>query len=308
MNGSFNIYLPPVIPKYLALPIAIFLGIFLLDFYSNPEPSKSEQSLLVMSYNLRFDTPEDGNNRWDLRKDQVVNLIQFYEPVFIGTQEGLLHQLKYLKEELSKYKWIGVGRDDGSMEGEFSALLYDTTTVELIEGSEHTIWLSETPSKPSKSWDSALPRILTFGQFRNKADNSTFFVFNTHFDHAGEIARAKSAELVVNKVNEIAKGKPAILTGDFNFTPDSKPYAVLTSDNSSLEDTFEVSSQPHVGPLFTFEGFKVRSENGENRRIDYIFVNDKVQVLKHAIIPTFREYHYPSDHLPVIAEVTFNVE
>lgn len=300
--------LPPIIPKYLALPIIILLGIFWFSFNSNPEQTKSEYNLLVMSYNLRFDTPDDGPNRWDARKDQVVNLIRFYEPAFIGTQEGLLHQLEYLEDELAKYKWIGVGRDDGSMEGEFSALFYDSTKVELIDGSEQTIWLSETPSKPSKSWDAALPRIVTYGQFRDKSDNSNFFVFNTHFDHAGETARAKSAELVVEKVKEVAEGKPVIFTGDFNVTPDSEPYAILTSENSSLQDAYEASSQPHIGPQFTYEGFEVRNENEENRRIDYIFVNDKVQVLKHAIIPTFREYYYPSDHLPVIAQITFNKE
>lgn len=287
--------------------IAVIPIILLASCNPTQEQNEGDQQLLIMSYNLRFDTPDDGENRWEARKHQVANLIRFYEPTFIGTQEGLLNQLEYLEKELDNYKWIGVGRDDGSMSGEFSALFYDTTQVELIEGSDETIWLSETPSEPGKSWDAALPRILTYGQFQTKSDDTAFFVFNTHFDHVGDTARAKSAELIVEKTNEIGADKPVIVTGDFNVTPDSEPYATLTSEESKLRDAYEISTQPHFGPQFTFEGFEVRNAD-ENRRIDYIFVNDMVSVNKHAIIPSFRNYRYPSDHLPVIAEIEFNGE
>ncbi len=290
--------------------IAVIPGILLTSCNSTQEPTVGNQQLLVMSYNLRYDNPDDRENRWDARKHHVANLIQFYEPVFIGTQEGLLNQLEYLESELDHYQWIGVGRDDGTMSGEFSALFYDTTQVELVEDTDETIWLSETPSKPGKSWDAALPRIITYGEFQtiSKSDDSSFYVFNTHFDHMGDTARAKSAELIVEKTNEVTADNPVIVTGDFNVTPDSEPYASLTSDDSGLSDAYEISKQPHVGPQFTFEGFEVRNEETEARRIDYIFVNSKVDVQKHAILPSFRDYKYPSDHLPVMAEINFNEE
>jgi endonuclease/exonuclease/phosphatase family metal-dependent hydrolase len=256
---------------------------------------------------LRYDNPNDGENRWEVRKKQIANLIRFFEPVFIGTQEGLLHQLEYLEEELNGYQWIGVGRGDGTMTGEFSAIFYDTTKVKLVKDSDETIWLSETPSKPGNGWDAAHPRILTYGQFQTRSDNANFFIFNTHFDHHGDIARIKSTELIINKINEVTGDLPVVVTGDFNFTPDSKSYAILTSEKSSLRDAFDITNQPHFGPLFTFEGFEVRSGD-ERRRIDYIFINDNIQVEKHGIISTFRDNRYPSDHLPVIAEIKFNRE
>lgn len=285
----------------------IFILISFLNSCNSQETIEGDKNLLIMSYNIRYDNPDDAPNNWDNRKHRVAELIRFYEPAFIGTQEGLLHQLEYLEEELDKYQWIGVGRDDGTMSGEFSALFFDTTKVELVSGSDETIWLSETPSKPGKSWDAALPRIITYGQFRNQSSDRQFYVFNTHFDHVGDTARAKSAELIVDKTDEVAGDRPAVVTGDFNATPDSEPYAILTSEKSSLRDAFEVTKQPHFGPLFTFEGFEVQSGN-EKRRIDYIFVNDNVQVQKHAIISSFRDSYYPSDHLPVIAEIDFKGE
>lgn len=282
--------------------ISGFFTILLVAACNSQSSQESDTELRVMSYNLRFDNPDDGVNAWDNRKDRVANLIKFYEPVFIGTQEGLLHQLEYLEKELDGYEWIGVGRDDGTMSGEFSALFYDTARVELIEGSEQTFWLSETPSEPSKSWDAALPRIVTYGAFRDRQSAREFFVFNTHFDHIGDTARANSAELIVNRIKKETADKPVILTGDFNATPDSRPYSILTADDSGLFDAFEVTNLPHTGPLFTFEGFEVKS-GIDRRRIDYIFANDGIDVNKHAIISSFRGDFYPSDHLPVIADV-----
>lgn len=255
----------------------------------------------VMSYNIKFDDKADTVNGWDKRKDQVVNLVRFYEPDFLGTQEGLLHQLEYMENGLRNMKWIGAGRTDGKNEGEFSALFYNSERFELLTNSDSTIWLSETPSHPSKSWDAALPRILTWGKFRNKNSKEEFFVFNTHFDHIGDTARAESARLIVETIKEVANGFPVILTGDFNATEDSQPYKVLTND---LADAFYSSALPHVGPLFSFEGFEALSSNNK-RRIDYIFVNDKLEVKKHAIISDFRDGRYPSDHLPIVADVVF---
>lgn len=291
----------------MTLGVLIVLLSAISPLSSSKEVKGQQKSLKIMSYNIRYDNPDDAPNNWDNRKERVASLIQFYEPAFIGTQEALLHQLKYLETKLHNYNWIGVGRDDGSASGEFSALFYDSTKVDLISGSEQTIWLSKTPSSPSKSWDAALPRILTYGQFRDKSSGEQFFVFNTHFDHRGTTARMKSSELILDKISEIATNKPVVVTGDFNATPDSKPYAILTSGEQKLRDAFEISSKPHLGPIFTYEGFEVQNKN-RGDRIDYIFLNEKAQVLKHAIIPTFRDYKYPSDHLPVLTEIIFDQE
>ncbi len=279
----------------------ILISLLLLVSISSTAQAQSG-GLNIMSYNIRYDNPDDAPNHWDNRKDRVANIIKFYGPAFVGTQEGLIHQLTYLNQELSNYEWIGQGRKDGKHGGEFSAIFYDTRKVKLVEESDSTVWLSETPQKPSKSWDAALPRILSWGLFEIKSTGKQIFVFNTHFDHIGEVARLESSKLILNIIQEVAGEMPAVLTGDFNVTPDSQPYATLTSGTPELNDAYDVSALPHVGPSFTFEGFKVKG-GSDGRRIDYIFVNNGIQVNKHAILTPFQDGFYPSDHLPVYAEI-----
>jgi endonuclease/exonuclease/phosphatase family metal-dependent hydrolase len=261
----------------------------------------------VMTYNLRFDTINDGVNRWDARKEHVAALIRHEEPHFLGTQEGLRHQLDYLLSELPGFAFVGVGRDDGADSGEFSALFYDTTRVELLPGTAKTRWMSLTPDVPSKSWDAALPRIVTFARFRIRSTGDTLDVYNTHFDHVGQLAREQSARLILDWMRDESAGTDAILLGDFNVTPDNPAYEVLVSSpDVPLRDALTASESAPVGPAFTFEGFAVRNST-DARRIDYIFVSQHLRVLRHATISAFRDGRYPSDHLPVVAVIERNV-
>jgi len=178
-----------------------FLGIFITTAFTLTCSEKSlaqAQKIRAMTYNIRYDNPDDAPNNWDNRKARVANPIAFYEPTFLGTQEALFHQLGYLDQQLPNYKWIGKGRTNGEKDGEFWALFYDSRKVKLVAQTDSTIWLSQTPSVPSKSWDAALPRILTWGKFRFKKDGEEIYIFNTYFDHVGDTARTKSAKLILN--------------------------------------------------------------------------------------------------------------
>ena len=277
-------------------------GLILLTTACGQADTTENNSFGVMSYNIRLDTESDGINQWGNRRERVAGLIEFYRPGFLGIQEGLLNQVHYLDEELEDYKRIGVGRDDGEEAGEFSAIYYDSRRFELAEGSGQTIWLSETPGEPSKSWDAALPRILTFGKFRNLQTGDSLYVFNTHFDHIGQTAREESARLILETIQGKSEGLPVVLTGDFNITEDNPAYEVLTASGSGVEDAYHTTEHPHVGPLFTFEGFQVNGSD-DKRRIDFIFASDAVTVEHHAILTSFRDGYYPSDHLPVYAKI-----
>lgn len=283
--------------------LSIAVTILLIGTSLNEAKSQEDQSMVsFMTYNLRFDTDQDGVNRWDNRKDHVAALIRLYKPGFVGQQEGLIHQVEFLDDQLEEYDWIGVGRDDGEEAGELSSLHFDTSRYELIQGTDQTIWLSETPDQPGKGWDADFPRVLTFGKFRDKQSDKEFYVFNTHFDHVGQTAREESAKLILSKISELAEDDPYFLMGDFNITEENPAYEILTNSNPPLKDAFYNSENPHVGPLFTFEGFEVKS-GSDQRRIDYIFVSPGVDVKTHAVLSHFRNGHYPSDHLPVYTEV-----
>lgn len=263
-----------------------------------------DQSVLAqvqtfISYNIRYNNVNDGENKWDERKDEVVALLNHYEPLVFGIQEGLLEQVQFISNQSTSYKYIGVGRDDGKDKGEFSAIFYDNEQLTVLE--EGTFWLSETPDKVSKDWDAALPRICTYGQFRINDSGKTFWFFNTHFDHIGKVARANSASLIVRKIKEIAGSKsPVILSGDFNASPDSQP---IDNINQYMSDAFSYAEKPFYGPIGTFSGFNTSAALED--RIDYIFfLNMKALSLIH-IDDRRRNGLWVSDHLPVLFQAQF---
>lgn len=255
----------------------------------------------VMSYNIRYDNPGDSAHAWPYRKEMVANLVAYHEADLLGLQEALEHQVLYLDSALNDLDWVGVGRDDGQSKGEFSPVFYRKTMFDLLDWG--TFWLSETPDEISVGWDASMERIATWTQLIHKPSGDTVYYFNTHFDHRGEQAREESAKLIREKITEIAGDAPVLVTGDFNASPDSAPYAAMV-DGDGLEDAYEVSQLPHHGPTSSFSGFVVTEPLAANRRIDYVFVSPDIQVLKHAILTDSKDNAYPSDHLPVIAEVS----
>lgn len=271
-----------------------------------PQNAKGEESIRVMSFNIRYNNPDDGINAWPNRKERVAAMISgIHNADLAGLQEVLRGQLEDLVRLLpEKYSWIGVGRDDGRFEGEYSPVFFDQTRFELL--ATNTFWLSETPEAPgSVSWDSSMTRIVSWGKFRDKETNTVFFHFNTHFDHRGREARVESAKLLRRKIDAIAGAAPVLVTGDFNARETSEPYAVMTGDSSgakvALSNARRVSKSGHKGPTSTSNDWE--EHQGPDTIIDYIFVGNGIEVLSHAIADDKFDGRYPSDHLPVLAEI-----
>lgn len=255
------------------------------------------QSLEAMTYNIRFDTPRDGENTWSLRKENLVDQIRFHEPDVLGIQEGEYHQVEYLDAALPEFSYVGVGRDDGENAGEFSAIFFDKRRLTALDSG--TFWLSRTPNEPSRSWDAAIKRICTYARFRDMDSSRMFWVFNTHFDHIGVLARRRSARLVVNQIATLnTEGEPVLLMGDFNAVPGSEPIQTILRQ---FTDT-KVEAESTFGPEGTGTGFYVTRP--PSRRIDYIFASySDWRVTKHAVLTDSRDQRYFSDHLPVFIEV-----
>ena len=256
----------------------------------------NDLTLRVGSYNLRMDTKADNQNAWPNRKDNVKALIRYHELDIVGTQEGFLHQLQDICE-LPEYTYTGAGRDDGISAGEHSAIFYKKDRFEVLESGN--FWLSETPDTPGKGWDATCcNRICSWAKFKEKKTGKTFYFFNVHFDHQGRIARLESGKLMVKKIQEIAKDNPVICSGDFNSTPETEQIQLLST---CLNDSKKISQSPPYGPEGTFtNGFA--NPIGEGR-IDYIFVSNGIQVKKYASVTDNDGKYYPSDHLPVVAEI-----
>jgi endonuclease/exonuclease/phosphatase family metal-dependent hydrolase len=257
----------------------------------------SAQSEKFMTLNVRCDVKSDGINVWDNRKESVVNLIEHYSPDVLGIQEAYKHQKEYMEDNLTEYKAIGVGRDDGKEEGEFMAILYNASKYKLMK--EVTFWLSETPDEVSFGWDAACKRTCTYGLFKNKKTQKETHVFNTHFDHKGETAREESAKLIVKKIDELVKdNSTVIIMCDLNSTPDTEQIQLL---ETKVTDGAKSSPNGIYVPIGTFTGFN--KDAVLDKRIDYIFVKNS-KVAKYSHIDDRREDNlWISDHLPVLLEL-----
>lgn len=281
---------------------AMSLLIFLL-LASLPARPQASETLCLLTYNIRLDTPADGVNQWGNRKEKVAALLKKSEPDVFGVQEALHNQMLDLQALLPEYSNYGAGRDDGKTAGEFSAIFFKKEKFDLLQSG--TFWLSETPEKPgSKSWDAAITRVCSWVELKAKRSGKTFFVFNTHFDHQGETARLNSAKLLQKRAIEIARTMPFIVMGDFNFEPSAQPYQVMQDQKLwKLQDAWLVGHRAKALKNCTFTGFEVGGETC--RRIDYIFASEHFQVKSASIISEHDGKFYPSDHLPVMAALRF---
>ena len=252
------------------------------------------QSHSIISYNIRYDNNWDVENSWKIRRNKINQILVQYSPSIIGIQEGLLNQVQYIDSSLINHDYVGIGRDDGKEKGEFCAIYYDTTRYVLLKHS--TFWLSETPATVSIGWDAALERICTYCLLTDRITKKEFWVFNTHFDHIGVIARERSSELILNRINKInGRSLPIILMGDFNSIPDSPPVIEIKTE---LSDALQISLEKLKGPRGTFNGF---NENLPiEKRIDYIFTNN-LKILSYTHInDRLNNNRHISDHLPVM--------
>jgi len=282
------------------------LLIIILVLFSSCDTEVSSSSLKVMTFNIRLNLVSDGENAWPHRREMTTSMIRFYAPDIFGVQEAFFDQVTDLEDYLPEYGWIGVGRDDGQEAGEFMAIYYLKERFLLLE--QATFWLSGTPDKPGKGWDAAYIRIVTWAHFKDQQTGKRFFHFNTHLDNQGEIARRESARLLLAKIQAIAAGEPVILTGDLNADPKSRPYQILTEGNAGegffMMDSKQVSQLPHHSPNRTFSGFDLETLKTEAGPIDYIFVQNRINVLKHATLSDTFDGYFPSDHMPVYAELS----
>lgn len=260
--------------------------------------------LNFMTFNVRYDNPEDGDQNWKFRKDHVTEVIRFHDLDFVGMQEVLHNQLLDISERLPEYGFVGVARENGKEEGEYAPIFYLQDKFKCIGSG--TFWLSETPDKPSIGWDACCLRIATWGIFREFSSGIEFVVFNTHFDHIGKIARNNSAGLLLEKIKELANGRTVVITGDFNATPYSETIQIMTENNG--QRTLLNSSQEaqlSYGPQWTFHDFG-KVPPLERETIDYIFVGQGVKVLKYGVLSEDINEVYLSDHCPVLIQLVID--
>ena len=269
--------------------------------YAQDRP-QAKLPLNVISFNIRYNNPADGVNAWPHRKAMAAKVFTDYGVDFGGLQEALTDQIRDLQDQLPAYAWIGVGREDGKEGGEFAPIFYKRDRFELVK--QGTFWLSERPDEPgSKSWDAALPRVATYGIFAERKTGKHLFVINTHFDHRGEQARQRSAQLLMTQIKKLSGDLPVILTGDFNSPENAPALKTLTGDDHlKLTNTEKLSEAPHFGGSGTFNDFKA---GPATQTIDFVLVGPGLEVKRHDFLTVYdaKRDVLISDHWPVLSRL-----
>ena len=266
------------------------------------QPAPVSAPVNVMTFNIRYDNPEDSLDNWKFRKDRVANAIRFYDADIVGTQEVLHNQLEDLKQRLPGYGVIGVGREDGKEKGEYSALWYRKDRFTLLDSGY--FWLSETPEVAgSLGWDGACERIASWAKLQDKVSGRKFFALNTHLDHVGVVARRESISLILDKVNKLSGGLPVIVTGDFNADPDSDVIKHVTDSKNSqhLTDSRQIADIVY-GPAWSFHDFG-KIPYARRPLIDYVFVRNGLKVSRYGVLAETENNAFLSDHAPILVTV-----
>ena len=300
----------------ISFPVVILLSLLILFNLCSCQAvadagSNRTVDLKIMTFNIRYGTANDGDDHWKNRHDMVFNVLRIHRPDIVGLQEALDFQIAEICEAVNWYGRIGVAREDGKTEGEYSALLYDVNRFKVDKSG--TFWFSNTPEVPGSShWGNACVRICTWARFIEKKSGRAFYVFNLHLDHVSQPSREKSAVLLAQQIKNRKHPDPFIVTGDFN-TGEDNPVITYLKGKTALTGADGQKSENPIPMVDTFrvlhpDAKDVRSHHSfrgmrKGSKIDYVLVPPSVKVLEAQILYDNINGRYPSDHYPVNATI-----
>lgn len=278
--------------------------------------------LRVMSFNIRgFCRENDGINAWPNRAGLNAATIRRNAPDLIGFQELREANLQTYRKHLPPYAHLPGPAAGNQAPHEYNAILFDPARLEALD--HGGFWLSKTPRRRSSGWLSKTIRSANWARFKCRATGLTFLHLNTHLDHVSALARYRSAGLILREIaklrgNAAAQDLPVLLTGDFNCSPGSRPYRAFA--RSGFVDAYLATAAEngahshHTFHAFGGRGYRVlrRAQSllrgGEPGRIDWILLGGRERSIKPLSARIVRDGEepglYPSDHFPVLAELT----
>lgn len=296
--------------KFADMKAKTFAWLLLAVLTAACSPEK-EESLTVLSYNIRMGVADDGENSWQYRCPATKAMIEDQQPDVFGVQEAYDFQVAYIEENCPGYKSIGVGREDGISEGEHMSIFYRTDAIDVLEWG--TYWLSETPDVPSMGWDAACFRTATWALMQCRESGRSFYFVNTHLDHVGADARKNGLALIVQRIAAMnPEGWPMILTGDFNVRADDPSLAdldqIMSSARRSAAVTDTVASfNAYRKPIETAAlGNHLKDDKTEQNAIDYIYYTGfSACPVFETVTQSYAGVPFISDHYPVKARLVF---
>lgn len=247
-----------------------------------------------VTFNIRYDSGEDGANNFCYRKPLILQKIAAENPDIICFQEVLPHVAVWLKENLTDYYVIGCPRSE-TLEGEQVSIAFKKDRLNLMK--MDTYWLSETPYVPGSRYpeQSDCPRICNEVVLQDQSTKKVFRLVNTHLDHIGTAARKRGLEQILGALDRevFFPEAPVIVTGDFNAEPDSEEMEIIGKAPGFVNVT--------VGIGITYHGY---GDAADQEQIDHIFLKGGIICESVEKWTDVQDGVYLSDHYPVCATLT----
>ncbi len=301
--------------KISVLIAGLLIGVFLTYLGCGPVAAAEQDNfqVRVMSFNIRYGSANDGQNSWPHRRKLVFDLIRRHDCDVVGLQEALGYQIREIMEAVPGYDLIGVAREDGKDEGEYSCILYRKDRFEAAKSG--TFWFSDTPEVPgSRHWGNVCVRICSWARLVEKETGRAFYAYNLHLDHVSQPSREKSAILLAQRIAARPHSDPFVVTGDFNAAEQNPVIRYLKGEAPLKEqwgasrecpvpmvDTFR-ALHPDAARVGTFNGFDGKRDGG---KIDFVLAQASTEVREAAILYDNADGRYPSDHFPILAVLEF---
>ena len=245
----------------------------------------------VISFNIRCVSDENGNSIQE-RAPRLFAVTAPYDADVIGFQEYTPLWEDSINQYFSdKYAFFNQYRTDtGWLES--TPILWKKEKFDCLK--RGYFWLSDTPEIMSGGWDEEKHnRICLYVILKDKKDGKTFAFMNTHLGF-GEENQVKSVRLIHQYMEKFSL-YPTFITGDFNMTPFSRPYAEMVK---KMADVNELTVKDRRS---TYHGYN--RQNNFVEHIDYCFIDKNVKPIACKIIDELVENKFPSDHYGIYTEL-----
>jgi len=285
----------------------LLLVIVSLDIAAIMFKKNAHDQLRIVTYNIRRSGKEMApTTLWENRKPLVFDMIQSLNPDIIGFQEVVKNQLNDLKMVMAGYDSFGDPRSaylGGWIQkwvmkhpratDEHNPIFYKKSRLELLDRGDFGI----NPTGRFKLFTAYLPRICTWGHFKDKQTGKTLYVYNTHLDNSSGIIRRRQINIIMKHVKKHTQGQPVIFMGDLNTSLKGKRKSKKLAQAGFIHA--KLSAQQIMGPEATRTGW----DNGELKNIDHILVKPKtVHIMRYEVVAS-PEGVFPSDHRPVLIDL-----
>lgn len=250
----------------------------------------------VMSFNLRCPVTSDGIHYWPHRMTHVIQLINTHSPDILGVQEQADQMLYDMCPLDFTYIAIGDGRDT-NRRGERCTLYIKRSKFDILN--YDTVWLSPAPALPgSMNPEEGFPRIVTWALLRDTTSGQIIRVYNTHFAYRSRTAQLENTAALQALYQEHQRSDrhPSVMMGDYNATPDCDIHLSFKQDG--WHDSRIGFKDESTLTFHAFTGLPGHT------LIDYIYVKD-MSVAHYEVIQTSFDGLWPSDHFPIVSEVTY---